>query len=75
MWMNFFKGLPEIELAELEHYPPEAASSTNVFKTANVGPMVFRDHGKWTEFTELAIWNGIMMVWAERILFNAHYSI
>ena len=29
-----FKSLPEVELAELERYPLEAAASTSVFKTA-----------------------------------------
>ena len=32
---EFFESLPEVELAELERYPLEAAASTSVFKTAS----------------------------------------
>ena len=32
---EFFEGLPEVELAELEHSPSKAADTTSEFKTAS----------------------------------------
>ena len=40
-------------------------------RNTTLGPMIFRDRGKWTEIAETTVWNGIeQMTWKLRFLLN-----